>query len=155
LSEGWNRATVLFRDYGGAVAKVTVLVAAAVIDPGGVVVQAIKTALDAVSAAGLFRSAVGCGSGEPSGQSEGTGPYNKIEDRAHLVFESPSGGFFSFDIPAPKASICVSGTNLLNSTATPLSTFIAAFKDNACDPDGTTGITFVEGVRLKKKNMKY
>lgn len=142
-----NRLTLNWVDIAGKVAKVAVLVAAAVIDPSGAVVTAIRNAIAAVSRsknnkATLSRPSAGTGAASD-------GVYEDIEDKAVMTFVDANGKTHNFKLPAPKAAIFMADKQTVDKTNALVIAYAGAMTDNARTHEGASLITFVGGRRIR------
>lgn len=149
----WARASILLQDNAGNIAKVVVLVAAAAIDPGGTVIQALQAAMQACTKAFSGRAESGTQAGAAGATDAGTGPYSAIEDRAVLVFRAADNSTMNYELPAPKAICFVPGSDRVDETQADVASFISFIEINCVGKFGQE-LTYVKGERTRKKQMK-
>jgi hypothetical protein len=145
---------VLLQDNAGNIAKVVITVAAAVVDPGGTVANAVRAAIVGVTKALSPRAELGTEAGASGGSSAGTGPFSAIEDRAVMTFRADDNSTLNLEVPAPKALMFTTGTTVVDPTQTDVAAWITFLELNACSLFGQP-ITFVKGERTRKKQMKH
>jgi|SRR5579872_5246977 len=150
----WNRASMVLRDNLGNICKVVFLVGAAVIDPGGTVINAMRAAVQAVTKALSPRAELGTESGASGTSTAGTGPFSAVEDRAVMTFRAADNSTINMEIPAPKALMFTTGTTQVDPTETHVAAWITWVQTNACSLFGQS-LTFVKGERTRKKQMKH
>lgn len=156
MSIAWSRVAIGFRDYGGLVAKVSLTLAAAVVDPAGSVVQALKTALDAASECSLYRSSVAQTDASLGGGSFGSGNFNKVEDRVVLTFQGTlDDSYGRIEIPAPKEAICVANSSDVLLTATAMAQLLTDVPTYACTLEGDLLNELTSAIRTEKKLEKF
>jgi hypothetical protein len=149
----WVRASIMFMDYGGTVAKIAVIVAAAAIDPSGTAVSAIRTALEALTKARSPRASTGSGAGPAGSTDTGTGPFSAVEDRATLTFRGDDNSTFTYEIPAPKAVCFLAGTDRVDASGDAMSAYIDYIETN-CVGTAEQSLQFEYGFRTRKKQIK-
>lgn len=148
----WARASILLRDQGGNICKCVVLVAAAAIDPSGVAVKAIQAAIQAITKAVSPRAETGTQAGAAGATTTGTGNFNNVEDRATLTFRADDNSTYNFEIPGPKETIFLPGTDVVDPADAALLAYTNWISAN-CKGSFGQDITFVRGERTRKKDF--
>lgn len=148
----WTRASVLLRDNAGNIARVAVCVAAAAIDPGGGAIAALQTAMVACTKAFSPRAESGASRGETKAAS-GTGSFAAVEDRATLTFSGADGSTMTVEMPAPKDACFIAGTAIVDASETHIKAVIDAYIALGVTKYNQD-LTFVKGIRTRKKQMK-
>lgn len=139
-----NRVTVLVRTYGGTVAKVLALIAAAVIDPTGAAVTAIRGAIDALSSAKITGASIS--KTAPASVTPASGVYGDDQDKAFLTFKDANGQHETYRISSPNANIFDADGNVLPA-ASGMPAFITWVTTNAKSASGAAITTFIGGKR--------
>jgi hypothetical protein len=109
-----NRLVTMWLDHRGTVGKMVVYVAAAVLDPSGVAVQAVKDALNLLSAAVVTKETI-----TKSNDIAGTSPnpptqagyHSDIDDRIVFHFMDTDGQSHFLEVPAPVDNAFVDAAN--------------------------------------------
>jgi len=99
-----NRLVTLFLDHKGDIGRMVVYVAAAVIDPSGAAVQAVRDAIKLLTKAVPTKETI-----TKSNDIAGTSPnppsndgyFSDIDDRCVFVFIDPEGQTHSLEVPGP------------------------------------------------------
>jgi hypothetical protein len=147
----WARASIILRDNAGNIAKTLVLIASALIDPGGSAVTAIQAALQALTKAVSPRASTSS-EATVSGGSTGTGHYSAIEDRMILTFAAADGSTQLVEVPGPIDAAFVLGTDRVDATNTHVAALIGVIE--ASVSKFNQALTYVDGIRSRKKQMK-
>ena len=153
MAGAWARASVLIQDNAGNIAKVVFLVAAAAIDPGGGAISAIQTAIVAITKALSPRAESGAAAGATAATPD-TGSFAAVEDRATLTFACSDGSTMVYEIPAPIDACFTAGTDTVDPTAGQIAAVISYIEASSVSKYGAD-LTFVKGIRTRKKQMKH
>ena len=148
----WARASILLRDYGGNVAKVIVIIAAAAIDPSGGAISAITTALQALTNAVSPRRETGTQNGEDIADAS-AGKSGVVEDRMVLTFRAEDGSTEVVEIPGPTDSCFNTNSDIVNPDNAAVAALIDYIESNGKSLFNQ-GLTFVKGFRSRKHQMK-
>lgn len=148
----WARASILLQDKGANICKCVVLVAAAALDPSGGAVAAIRTAIQAITKALSSRAETGTQAGAAGSSSAGTGNYCNVEDRATLTFRGDDNSTYNYELPSPKATIFVAGSDVVDPADAALLAYTNWIAANCKGSFGQT-LTFVRGERTRKKDF--
>jgi len=152
MAGAWARVSILLRDNLGNIAKVICLVAAGAIDPSGGAIQAIATALQALTKAVSPRQESGTQNGEATA-SASAGHYGVVEDRMDLTFRADDGSTQVIQIPGPKDTCFMTNSDIVDPTDAAVAALIAFVHGTSVGFFGQT-LTFVKGIRSRKKQMK-
>lgn len=139
------------RDNAGNIAKAVILVAAAALDPSTGAVNAIATAIAAISAAISPRQETGSQDGESPGD-VGDGPYSATEDRMDLTYLAADGSTGTFEIPAPLATNFNADRTTVNMTDSNVVALVTEL-NKTVTPFGQS-LQVIRGIRSRKKQMK-
>ena len=146
-----NRLTLNYRDVAGKVTKVIVLVAAAVIDPTGTAVAAIRGAIQAVSRCMGNRAAISI----PAADTDSTtaGDYPNIEDKVSFTFIDSNGKRHNYKVPSPRPTIFQADKQTVDLTNALVTAFRDAMLAVAKSEDGATLVSLVSGRRFRTKQQ--
>jgi hypothetical protein len=147
----FTRASILFRDNAGNIAKVFVLVAAAAIDPSGGAIAALRAAMVAVMKAVSPRAESG-GTAPGDSTAAVASDYGTVEDRLVATFAGDDGSTTLFEIPGPIDGIFVTDGLTLDPTNTAVAAWITYVQSNFVSQYGGA-LSFVKGKRSSKKQM--
>jgi len=138
------------RTYGGTVARCAVLVAAAVLDPSGAAVTAIRTALDAISTTKQEKASIT----QPGNYSttSAAGAYEDDQDKATFTFLDSAGKYHSYRVPAPKESIFQADRETVDLTNADVTAFAAYVTGNFISQTGASLVSLVGGKRIRLKS---
>jgi hypothetical protein len=146
-----NKLVTVWRDYRGQIAKLTLFVAAAVVDPSGVAVQAVRDALALISTAVNTRASLTF-TDIYAGAAAVTGPYQDDQDKLALTFRSVNNTTHTFLIPAPLAAMFdTDNPDELDYTNVDLDALIDSLLALATTPDGDAMDEFLFGERRRLK----
>jgi hypothetical protein len=148
----WARASILLRDKGKNICKCVVLVAAAALDPSGGAVAAIRAAIQAITKAVSSRAETGTQAGPAGATVAGAGSYRNSEDKAVLTFRGDDNSTYNFELPAPKATIFLPGSDVVDIDDPDLEAYVGWIEDNCVGSFGQE-LTFVKGERTRKKDF--
>jgi hypothetical protein len=151
LASLWNRASIVILDNAGNIAKVAVLVAAAVIDPGTGVISAIASAIAAVTSGTVVRTEVGQ-EASVTGAAAVASDYGSVEDRMTLTYTAADGSTGTFEVPTPVDTDFGPGDRV-NMADDSVANLVTLYNSLALSPFGQT-ITINGGIRTRKKQMK-
>ncbi len=152
MAGAWTRASIVLRDNAGNICKVVFLVAAAAIDPSGGAVDAIRTAIVAITKAVSPRAETGASAGQSiSGVTAAA--YGTAEDRAILTFSAADGSTEVYEMPGPKPGCFISGSDEVDRTYAPIGAVIDYIASTGLSKFGQT-LTYVKGKRGKKAPLK-
>ena len=146
-----NSLTMTWEDVGGYAVRIGVLVAAAVVDPSGAAVIAIRTAIAALSAAKNTRASLGFEG--PIADTTTPGAYNDVEDKAAMTFLDSNGQTHTWRIPGPNPNIFL-GTDVVDVTNPQVIAFVNAVKNHSVTRGGATLALFKGGRRIRHKREK-
>jgi len=152
MAGAWARASILLRDNLGNIAKVICLVAAGAIDPSGGAIQAIATALQALTKAVSPRQETGTQHGEATAAAT-AGHYGVVEDRMDLTFRADDGSTQIVEIPGPKDACFMTNSDIVDPSNAAVAALISLIHGQSLGFFGQT-LTFVKGIRSRKKQMK-
>lgn len=144
-----NRLKIVVQTYGGTVAKIAILIGAAIVDPSGAAVAAIRAAIDAISKGTQSRASISA----PGSYSttSAAGNYEDDQDKMSLTIKDAVGQYHSFRVPAPKASCFQDGTDQVDLTDAGVVAFgnycIANFKSKS----GAALVAAIGGRRIRLK----
>jgi hypothetical protein len=148
-----NRLSLAFTTYGGLACKIVVLVGAAVVDPSGAAVAAIRSAIDVVSTTLGYKASIGVKA--DVADTPANGDYEDVEDKMALTFGDENGMTHTYYIPSP-LSTCFLATD--NNTVDPANASVAALIAGILTHGRTQGgndlTTFKGGTRVRKKNKR-
>jgi len=148
----WARVSILLQDQGKNIAKVVVLVAAAALDPSGGAVDALRTAIQAITKALSPRAETGTQAGPGGATLAGTGNYCNAEDKVVLTFRGDDNSTYNYEVPSPKATIFLPGSDVVDAADVALKAFTDWVAAN-CKGSFGQALTFVRGVRTRKKDF--
>lgn len=145
-----NRLLIMCRTYGGTVARCAVLVAAAVLDPSGAAVTAIRTALDAISTTKQEKASIT----QPGNYSttSAAGAYEDDQDKATFTFLDSAGKYHSYRVPAPKEAIFMADKETVDLTNAAVVAFAAYVTGNFQSQTGASLVSLVGGKRIRLKS---
>lgn len=152
MATAWARASILFRDNAGNIAKSVVLVLAAAIDPSGGAVAAIRTAAVAIMKAISPRAETGGSTAQTDGAPDPS-DYGTVEDRLVATFAGDDGSTTVFEVPGPIDGIFVTDGVTLDPTNTTVASWISYVEATFLSEYGGA-LTFVKGRRSSKKQLK-
>lgn len=148
-----NRLSLLFTTYGGVTTKVLFLVGAAVIDPSGAAVAAIRSAIDVVSTTLGYKASIGIKT--PVADTPANGDYEDVEDKMALSFRDENGLTHTFYVPGPLDSCFLSSdNNTVNPADGNVAALIAGILTNVRTAGGNNMSSFLGGTRVRKKNKR-
>jgi len=147
-----NRVLLLFVTYRGEVCKTALLVLAAVLDPKGNVLAAIRTAIEAISAARSMRVTIGRELMKTDTASDG--PYEDVEDKACFTFVDASGGQHLVKIPCPKDTIFLEDKETVDLANLDVVAFILAMVTSAKSAAGEALTACSTGRRIRTKTQR-
>lgn len=145
-----NRLLIMCRTYGGPVARCAVLVAAAVLDPSGAAVTAIRTALDAISKTQQTKASITAPGNYSS--TSAAGDYEDDQDKATFTFLDSAGKYHTFKVPAPNAAIFQANkmdVDLTNASVIAFETYVTL---NFISKTGASFVSLVGGKRVRFKS---
>lgn len=142
-----NRLLVMCRTYGGSVARVAILVGAAVLDPSGAAVTAIRAAIDAISKTSQEKASIT----QPGDYSttSAAGAYEDDQDKATFTFLDSAGKYHTFKVPAPKESIFLADKVTVDLTDAAVLAFEGYVTGNFVSKTGATLTALVGGKRVR------
>lgn len=150
---GTNRVAVLLSTYGGVLTKVVVCVAAAVVDPSGAVVAAIRAGIASVTTALGYKASVGVG--QNISDTPANSDYEDIEDKAALTFSDVNGNHHTYYIPSPVSSMFdPTNNNDVNSSDADVAALISGMLTYVKTAGGDDLVRYVGGTRVRKKNRR-
>lgn len=145
-----NRLLVMCQTHGGTVVRCAVLVAAAVIDPSGAAVTAIRNAIEAISTTKQTKASI-TQPGEYSTTSA-AGAYEDDQDKATFTFLDAVGEYHSFRLPAPNPSIFQADKISVDLTNAGVVAFAAYVTGNFKARTGAELVSLVGGSRIRLKS---
>ncbi len=148
----WARVSILLKDKGNNICKCIVLVAAAALDPSGGAVDALRVAIQAITKALSPRAETGTQAGPGGASVAGAGNYCNSEDKAVLTFRGDDNSTYNYELPAPKSTIFIANSDVVNPASVPLKAFTDWIAAHCKGSFGQT-LTFVRGVRTRKKDF--
>jgi len=148
----WTRASILLQDKGANICKCVIIVAAAALDPSGGAVAAVRAAIQAITKALSSRAETGTQAGAAGASVAGTGNYCNVEDRAVLTFRADDNSTYNYELPAPKATIFLPGSDVVDPADVALKAYTDWIAANCVGSFGQP-ITFVKGERTRKKDF--
>lgn len=142
-----NRLLVMCRTYGGAVARVAILVGAAIVDPSGATVAAIRAAIDAISTTKQEKASIT----QPGNYSttSAAGAYEDDQDKATMTFLDSAGKYHTYRVPAPKEAIFLADRETVDLTNVSVVAFAAYVTANFVSKTGATLVSLVGGRRIR------
>lgn len=144
-----NRLVLMCKTYGGFAVRIVILVGAAVIDPSGSVVAAIRAAIEAICKVQITSASItATGAYSLTGAS---GAYEDDQDKASLTFVDAVGKYHTFKVPAPKPSIFLEGDNIVDLDNTAIQAFGAYLVANFKSRTGAALVRLVKGRRIRLK----
>lgn len=145
-----NRLKVLCQTYGGKAVKITLLVAAAVLDPSGAAVSAIKTAIDALSKVGILGASIS----QPGSYSttSAAGAYEDDQDKGDFTFIDSAGQYHTWRVPAPNPAIFLADNTTIDLTNAAVIAFAGYVTGNFNSPTGASLTQLVGGRRIRLKS---
>jgi len=144
-----NRLKIIVRTYGGTVAKIAILIGAAVVDPSGAAVAAIRAAIDAVTKGEQTRASIS----QPGSYSttSAAGAYEDDQDKMSITIADAVGQYHSFRVPAPKASCFQAGTDRVNLSDPGVVAFVNYIVANCKSKSGAALVAAIGGRRIRLK----
>jgi len=119
-----NKVVIHFSTYGGAYAKTAVMVASAVIDPSGLVVGAIRTAIAAVQTCVSDKATIVAKGRQNNTTTDAA--YENAEDKCTLELLDVEGSAHCWKIPMPKTDLFADDMESGLVAEPPLSTLVSA-----------------------------
>jgi len=148
------RQTVTFRDDKGQTATTRFFVTAADEDTANPLAQDIVDAMAALTNASLD-SASGAYTRPPAPHTYGANAqYERIEDKAVLVYQTEAGQLHRYRIPAPKIAIFLADGETVDTGNADVGTLNDAMLAAACSGDGVAIDTFIGGVLGRSKMQR-
>lgn len=145
-----NRLLILCKTYGGKACKVALLVAAAVLDPSGGAVGALKTAIDALTKAGILGASISQNGSYST--TSAAGAYEDDQDKADFTFLDDVGQYHTYRIPAPNPSIFQDDNVSLDLSNAAVVAFAGYVTGNFVAPTGAALVQLTGGRRIRLKS---
>lgn len=148
-----NKLTIVLKSYGGTVGRVAILVAAALVDPSGAAVTAIRAALDALSKAKSTRASIN----KPLAQAttSAAGVYSDDQDKMVLTFKDAASKYHNFKFPAPKVECFFEeDTDIVDTSQADVAALIGWMLANLNAPSGVALTGCVGGSRIRLRSGK-
>lgn len=143
-----NQLTILFRDNLGKVARMGILVAAAVIDPTGGAVGTFRAAIAAITKCLNYQASLTFYAAYAD--TAVAGSFTDNEDKAQMVFTDAAGEAHAFKIPAPLESLFLSDKSTIDAAAGPVASYVTWMLANAKTKNGLALVSFRGGRRIRK-----
>lgn len=144
-----NRLVLTNTTPGGKAVRIVILVAAAIIDPSGAAVTALRAALVAIT--NLFTNGASITAPGSYSSTSASGVYEDDQDKASMTFIDSVGKYHSFRVPGPKATIFQSGTDLVDLTNAGVIAYAGYITENFVAPTGAALVSLVRGRRIRLK----
>lgn len=142
-----NRLLIICRTYAGPAAKIALLVGAAIVDPSGAAVAAIRAAIEAVTKAKIVGSSIS----QPGNYSttSAAGAYEDDQDKADFTFKDSVGQYHTYRVPAPSAGVFQTGSDQLDLTDGGVVAFANYVTANFKSRTGATLVALIGGRRIR------
>jgi hypothetical protein len=148
-----NRLTLIFRTHGGRICKMVILIAAAVVDPSGTVVSAIRAAIEAVFNVKTVRASISLA--EPlSDTATASEPYATSEDKLVMTFLDSEGSHRTYSLPGPMSTMFASPYSDQKPGGPLFENLKAYILEYAVTEEGNFLSSFVGARRSRRKKMK-
>lgn len=143
---------VMCQTHGGTIVRCAVLVAAAVVDPSGAAVTAIRNAIEAISTTKQTKASIT----QPGTYSttSAAGAYEDDQDKATFTFLDAAGEYHSFRVPAPNAGIFLADKMTVDLTDAGVIAFANYVTANFKARTGAALVSLVGGKRIRLKAGK-
>lgn len=147
MASATNKLYLTFLDNRGQIAKIAICVAAAIVDPSGGLVLALRSAINLVSDAINNKASVAI----PAVLVDTplTAPVYEDADKALMIFLDANNQTHSFRVPAPIASAFVANTEEIDPVAASVTAFTSAVIANCVTQGGAPFISFKGGRRIR------
>lgn len=146
------KLVVLVKTHGLKVAKVVILLAAAVVNPTAQAIQALRAAIEAACSTATKRCALVASA--PVTDTLTVSDYNTVQDKMLLTFVAESGAKIQYRIPGPKAVCFLPDSDKVDVTAAPVAALITAIKNNALARDASVITDCLGGRRMRFESSK-
>lgn len=143
-----NALTINWYDVGGVAAKMTILVAASVLDPSGAAAATITAAIAAVSKAVSVARTLSFYASVSDTAAQAS--YGDNEDKAALKFKDEDGQYHVYEIPAPLSSIFLADGKTIDSANSAVLDLISVVTGTCVTKAGRAITSFVGGKRVRK-----
>lgn len=147
MASATNRLYLVFRDNWGLAAKVAICVAAAVVDPSGAAVAAIRAAINAITNNKGTSASIGISASVADTASDGA--YEDVEDKATFVFADANNQAHTFRVPAPKETIFDEEGAFVDPLDPAVVVYTGAVMTNCVSKGGAALVTFLGGHRIR------
>lgn len=151
-----NRLLLFVLDHKGQIGRLVVYVAAAVLDPSGAAVQAIKNAINALSEGVVTKEGITQQVAiESALAAVATGGHDDIDDRIRLTFRDGDGQYHRYEIPSPAMSnFDTTDTTVLGpATQVPTPPYFAVANsiETYCEAPSGAALSFVEATYYRRR----
>lgn len=142
-----NSLSLSWRDVLGNVAKVVILVGAAVLDPTASTVTTLRAAYAAICIALGYRATIGVPADVADTPTDSA--YEDTQDKAVMTFRDSNGRFRNFKVPAPKPAIFLTDKITVDLANGDVTAYASAVTDNCVTAAGAAITSLVHGRRTR------
>jgi hypothetical protein len=148
MASATNTLTLLWRDNKGKVGRMVLLVAAAVVDPSGGAIDAVRAVIAAVSKAYNYQASLSFSA--TVSDTGALGVYADNEDKLQMRFKDEDGNVHSWLVPAPLDTCFLADGETVDVEDSGVDAYISAITTLAKTKSGRDIVTFLGGRRIRR-----